>query len=109
MKCQVHSASGYTARLKAAAHSRNPEQEKSIVGLGTGIKRVGSSTETTGFSIPAVLLMGLLDMPQVPCALGSMGNGLWNIPLLQIFSEAEIKNIVVPSSYGYPLFCQLLC
>lgn len=45
MKCQVRSASGYSARLKAAAHSTNLEQEKSVVGLGSGIKRMGSSTE----------------------------------------------------------------
>lgn len=50
MKCQVPSASGNTARLKAAAHSTYLEQHKSVVGLGTGVKRIGPSTEGWAFS-----------------------------------------------------------
>lgn len=84
MKCQVHSASGNTARLKTAAHSRNGEQQKSAVGLGTGIKRTGCSTESWVFTGHALGLSCLRIHGEWL---------LWNIPFCRSSVKLKIKNM----------------
>lgn len=49
-----------------------------------------------GFSVAAVLWMALLDMPQVSCAWGSMGNGSFGISLFHFCRSSvmlKIKNM----------------
>lgn len=72
---------------------------------------MGESTKA-GPSVAALLRMGLSDVPQGPCALGSMTNGslgTLEIPLLLIFNDVEDQEQAhVPTNYRYPLLCQPL-
>lgn len=77
-------------QVKSSNPQHKPGAAEVSSSFGTRIKRIGSSTESWVFSSCCALNGTVGHAPGILCLRSEWL--LWNISLLQIFSEAEIKN-----------------